>query len=49
MFFFVTFVSLWLNRQLFCVADALPSVVVSDNAVEAAEIKMRRIVAEGND
>jgi hypothetical protein len=49
MFFFVIFVSLWLNRQLFCVLDALPSAMLFDNAVEAAEIKMRRIVAEGND
>ena len=48
MFFFVAFVSLWFNRQLFCVADALPSMVLSDNAVEDYEIKTRRVVAEGN-
>ena len=48
MFFFVTFVSLWFNRQLFCVADALRSVVLSDNAVEDYEIKTRRVAAEGS-
>ena len=41
MFFFVIFVSLWLNRQLFCVVDALPSAMLFDNAMEAAEIKRK--------